>query len=150
MRFWTDEGPTKIHYLHLVKGDDVLECLRQMLREKGIRNGILLSGIGTLNACRMHGVITPELPAKDDFFGWEGIPIELAGLSGIIADYEPHLHMVVTLYGEERKTYCGHIEPGCRVLCLAELAILETTLPMRRTFDDDHINQLAPIEGPEA
>ena len=146
MKAWTDMGPTKIHYLHLSKGDDVLDCLRAMLREKDIRNGIVLTGIGTLNECQMHGVVTPEMPAKDDYFGWKGVPIEMAALSGIIADYEPHLHMVVTLYGKERVTYCGHIESGCKVLCLAEISILETTLPMRRTLDADRINQLAPIE----
>lgn len=48
--------------------------------------------------------------------------MELASIDGIIADGVPHLHTVVS---DHEKAYAGHLEPGCRVLYLAEIVIME-------------------------
>ena len=52
----------------------------------------------------------------------------------MIADRELHLHIVVSVMEEE--VYCGHLEPGCEVLYLAEVGILKCNgLAMKRVAD---------------
>ena len=111
----------EVFALRLDYGEDLCEGIETFLRENEVRNGIVLSGIATLSKARMHVVTTTGFPSKNMFLEFEG-PIEICGVHGIVADYEPHLHMTFSIYGEE-KTYVGHMEPGCTVLYLAELAI---------------------------
>lgn len=133
----------KLYYLHLKKDEDVLLEVRRFIEEKQIKNGVVVSGIGTLSSCSWHGVVTAQLPARDEFYVLDKEPMELAALTGVIADGEPHLHMCVLSYGTSKQMICGHIEPGCKVLCLAEIAIMETNeISMCRRTDEDGINQL--------
>ena len=46
---------------------------------------------------------------------------EISAIQGIIADGEPHLHVTLC---EGDKTIAGHLEDGCKVMTLAEIAIL--------------------------
>ena len=142
------EGGTgsKLYCLHLRKGEDLLLELIKFLKEKNIINGVVVSGIGTFDRCSWHGVVNTEFPTKNEYYTVEDKPMELAALTGIIADGEPHLHMCLQIYDNERKVIVGHIEPGCRVLCLAEIAIMETnSVEMIRRPDEDGINQLQKL-----
>ena len=42
-------------------------------------------------------------------------------MSGVIADYHVHCHLVLC---DRRAAFGGHLEPGCRVLSLAEIALM--------------------------
>lgn len=133
----------RIHILHLRNGEDVLEEFLKFLQREKIKNGVVISGIGTLCACSFHGVVKGSLPAVDHFYKMENVSAEVSGMSGIIAEGQPHLHMVVTIFDENFKTYAAHIEPGCKVLCLAEIAVLEMEeVEMSRVKDEDGIFQL--------
>ena len=46
--------------LHLGKGDDMLQCLNQAITEHKIKNGAVVSMIGTLDKARYHMIQTPE------------------------------------------------------------------------------------------
>ncbi len=135
----------KVHLVHLGPNEDVLEGLKTFLRENNVQNGVILSGIGSLSRCSFHGVVTSAFPAKDEYYVYENAPTEVCGCSGIIADYEPHVHMALSVAKKpgEFLTAVGHLEPGCTVFCLAEFSILELEqVEMRRVPDKDHINQL--------
>jgi predicted DNA-binding protein with PD1-like motif len=55
-------------------------------------------------------------------------------ISGLIADYEPHLHMAAGC--RDQHAYVGHVEDGCVVLYLAELMIMRTeSMGLRRETD---------------
>jgi predicted DNA-binding protein with PD1-like motif len=56
-------------------------------------------------------------------------------LNGVIADGEPHLHVVVSM--KEQPARAGHLEDGSQVLYLAEVAILVCeSLAMVREVDE--------------
>ena len=76
--------------LHLGKGDDMLQCLNQAITEHKIKNGAVVSMIGTLDKARYHMI------------------------------GEPHIHICMAT---PEASYLGHLEEGCRVLYLAEIAI---------------------------
>lgn len=80
--------------LHLGKGDDMLQCLNQAITEHKIKNGAVVSMIGTLDKARYHMIQTTEEDPTNGFYTVEG-PIEVAAGAG--ADYRrgaayPYLH----------------------------------------------------------
>lgn len=128
------KGPVEIVTLGIQPGEKLLERIREACREQDIRNGVVLSGIGTFKTCQMHYIKDTEFPPTDVFYTLDK-PLELAGVSGIIADYEPHLHIVVGC--GEQKAWAGHLEPDSEVIYLAEICIMKFNgLEMTRTLDE--------------
>ena len=134
----------EIFTLRLDQGEDVLGSIETAARDKDIHSGIVLSGIGTLDRARLHYVSDAGYHPAEQFVEYEG-PIELVSVESIIAEHVPHLHTYISI---EDKTYVGHLEPGCRVLYLAEIAIarLEGVRLCRRPHPDRDVNTLQLAE----
>ena len=126
--------------LRLDRGEDVLASIEKAARERGIHTGVVISGIGTLARAQLHYITHTSFPPKNEFVEYEG-PIELLSIDGIIADFTPHLHTCLSV---KDWTYMGHLEPGCRVLYLAEIAIarLEGVRLTRRKNPETNVSQL--------
>ena len=106
-------------------GELLLEGLRELLVAEKIRMGIVVSGIGTFSDCRIHHSVAgypPNLLTRHQHYIELKGSYEIAAIQGIIADGEPHLHVTLC---EGDKTIAGHLEDGCKVLTLVELAILK-------------------------
>jgi hypothetical protein len=142
-------GPIDVVVVGLAPGEMLLESLEAAIQEHDIQNGAVVSGIGTLKSCKMHHIEPADaerpdnFPPKDRIFTLEK-PLELVSVSGIIADGQPHLHIVVSYRDEE--VYAGHLEDHSEVLYLAEVVILKfNTLQMTRYFDNTRkISLLGP------
>lgn len=113
----------------------LLESVREVIRSHGVRDGAVVSGIGTLKRCHMHYVNTTGFPAENRFYVVDE-PLEIVAISGLIADYEPHLHMAAGC--RDQKSYVGHVEDGCVVLYLAELLITRLDMGLKREVDPKH------------
>ena len=113
-------GPIEVTTISIKPGEMLLETIKEALKERNIKNGVVVSGIGSLKSCTLHHVANPDFPHSNRFTIEK--PLELSSISGIIADGEPHLHVVVSYADEE--TYSGHLEDDSEVLYLAEVAIL--------------------------
>ena len=130
-------------------GERLLEGMRELARVEGIRTGLVVSGIGTLSDCRLHQAVAgypPNLMIRhQEYLELKG-SYEIASIQGIIADGEPHLHLTVC---EGRQTVAGHLEEGCVVLGVAEVAILRAEgAPVRRVVrGPEKINQLTASPG---
>jgi len=110
---------TEVLVLRLDQGEDVLRSIEAAAKDHDVHTGVVLSGIGTLDRARLHYITHTGYPSVNEFVEYEG-PIELVSVQGMIADYAPHLHTCISI---KEQTYMGHLEPGCRVLYLAEIAI---------------------------
>jgi predicted DNA-binding protein with PD1-like motif len=85
-------------------------------------------------------VMTTDFPVVEHYEKWDNKPLELSSIDGIIADGKPHLHAVVS---DHKQAYSGHLEEGCRILYLAEIAILELkTIDLYRKPNDKNTLQL--------
>lgn len=140
MEVFSGGRATEILTLRLDQGEDVLASLEQLAREQAIHTGVVLSAIGTLDRARLHHITHTGYPPMDRFVEYEG-PIELLSIDGIIADHSPHLHTCISI---KETTYMGHLEPGCRVLYLAEIAVarVENLRLWREANPETGINQL--------
>ncbi len=133
MNVMTYQGQVEIITIGLGPSEMLLESIEEAIKKHGIRNGVVVSGIGTLKTCRMHYIIHTDFPPEDAIFALEQ-PLELLSVSGIIADGEPHLHGVVSCADKEAQG--GHIEHGCEVAYLVEIVIYRfDALEMKRHFD---------------
>ncbi len=126
------------------RGDMFLEGIRDAVERHEIENGVVLSGMGTFDRCRMHYTTVTTLPPNDEFIEIEGA-LELASVDGMIVQGVPHLHMTV---GNMERTWAAHLEDGCRVLYLAEVVIGRLDgLPLERRSMDYGIKELHRIGG---
>jgi len=145
MRTMEYSGPTQIVTIGIAPGELLLESITEALKKHDIENGVVISGIGALKRCKMHSVEHTEFPPKDVFYTVEK-PLQLQSVSGIVAAYKPHLHVVVS-WGENG-VWGGHLEEDCEVSYVAEIAVLKCNgLRMTRTLDEKRKLRLLGPEG---
>ncbi len=134
MNVMSHAGPMGLVVLGIQPGEMLLESIQEGIDRQGVRNGVVVSGIGTLKNFHMHYITHTDFPPGDEFVDIER-PLELLSVSGIIADGKPHLHVVVSCGRDE--VYAGHLEPNSEVAYLAEIAILQcNALEMARHRDE--------------
>ena len=139
-------GQTQLLIIGFKPGELLLESIREVISTYGVKNGAVVSGIGTLSKCRMHYIEHTHFPAQDRIMTLEK-PLELNSVNGLIVDGEPHLHIMVSC-GED-EVYGGHLEEDSRVLYLAEIAVLVfNELKMIRQIDPERrIKLLKRFDG---
>ena len=106
----------KIWCCRLHRGDDLLEEIRRLAREKQIAAGTVLSAVGCVSAARVRdasGVTVRELHER----------CEIVSLNGTLSERRCHLH--IALSKEDLSTVGGHLMSGCIVNTTCELVIAE-------------------------
>jgi predicted DNA-binding protein with PD1-like motif len=116
------KGDFELITIGMGPGELLLEGIREAIAKHDIRNGVVLSGIGTFKKCRFHHITGTGMPPKDATVTLEK-PLELNSINGIIAGGEPHLHIAVSC-GED-EAFGGHLENGSEIAYLAEITILK-------------------------
>mgnify|MGYP002646554054 CR=1 FL=1 len=111
----------RIILLYLGKGEKILESIQEEIDRQKIRNGIMLSAIGSARKVVYHRITAIQDTNSDEFLTVSG-PIEIGAIQGLIIDGIPHLHIT---FSDLNKTITGHLEPGCEVQYLAEIAFAE-------------------------
>ena len=135
-----NEPGKRIVTVSLRRGEMLLEGICQAIQEAGIRDAVVLSCIGTLSSMTWHRVSTLEARPREEYPTVSG-PLELCALQGLVVEGVPHFHIVCS---DKDGTYAGHLEPGCEVLYLAEVVLMELDgRPLRRETDENGLRQLA-------
>jgi predicted DNA-binding protein with PD1-like motif len=119
-------------FVRLEPGEAVIAALRDVARKRGVRVGIITSGVGMLSAVEFGFFCT----VKDDYNirKLDGI-LDISSIEGNITwsgeEPVPHVHM--TMNDQEQRTYSGHIiEAWCHITM--EIFIRKvTTLELQRT-----------------
>jgi len=125
----------EIYRIRLDRGDLLLESIIAAIKDHDIQDGLMLTGVGSVQDCTYHSVKSLAAVAEDQFITVKG-PTEILNLDGIIATGEPHLH--ITLSTGKRGAFGDHLENGCRVLYRVELTIAKLTgTPLARKPNKD-------------
>ena len=115
-RIISGAGPMVCHCIRLKRGEDLMESVKQVCREKNIKAGVLLSGVGCILKGRIRdasGVIIREINDH----------CEIVSLNGTVSAQRCHIH--IALSKEDLSTVGGHLCPGCIVNTTCELVIGE-------------------------
>ncbi len=108
---------TQVYRIRVDKGAMLLETISSVIQKNGIRDGAVLTAAGALGVCTFHGVGGTKQTVTED--------MEINHLGGVIADGQPHLHVVLST--AKRGAFGGHLEEGCQVSNHVELTIAQFT-----------------------
>ena len=116
--------------------EKLLESIQEAAKKYDIKHGAVVSGIGTLRRTHLHYVNQNAFPPDVGYYVIEE-PAEVGSISGLIVDYEPHLHIDIGV--RDNETYTGHLETDSIVLYLAEICILKyNNIQMKRAVDPEN------------
>ena len=140
MRSFVSQECGRIIVMHLGKGDLLQESIVQELERQGIKNAVLLSCIGSLRKLTIHIIASTDALSTNEFITIEE-PIEIGAMQGLVLNGEPHFHLTCSAPGDRHFT--GHLEDGCEVQYLAELALVELKgLELTRRLDEYNISYI--------
>ena len=129
--------------IRMAPGVDLLEGLQEACEQYGIKNGAILSAIGSLNGVVFCNPV--EMPIKAGYGYGEDQrltgPIELTSATGVICHDDEgavNLHVHVTLTDRHGGAHGGHLRPGSRVLLNLDAVIAEIDgVEMARKLDEE-------------
>jgi uncharacterized protein len=116
---------------------DLLPCLERMVKEQGIRNGVILAGIGSVNSYHYHMVSNTTFPSKNIFIKNPEAPADIVSMNGYIVDGKVHIHIMFT---DADKAFGGHLEPGTSVFTFAvvTIGVFKDGIDLRRVDDKNY------------
>jgi len=115
--------PVRYVIARMANGEDILGSLNRAVEECGIRNALIVSGVGSVTSYHVHVVETTNLPPGNLYWKEES-PFDVVSITGLIMGGRVHAHIVLS---DRERTVAGHLEPGCRVLtfCIVTVAVLK-------------------------
>jgi predicted DNA-binding protein with PD1-like motif len=99
---------------------DLLAGMQKMVKQENIRNGVILSAVGSVRGYQVHQVSNRTLPSQDTFVKNPTEPADLVSMNGYVIEGKLHPH--VTLATPD-KVIAGHLEPGTEVFTFAIVTI---------------------------
>lgn len=112
----------RIVLVRLNPGDDVLLSLREAVKQEGVKNGLIVNGLGSTSSYHYHVVGDTNLPPKELFPRGENAPRDIVCFSGMIMNGRVHAHVLLS---DDKRAEGGHLEEGTRVLTFSVIAIAD-------------------------
>lgn len=119
----------RIVVVRLKNKTDLLEGLNEAVQKEGIKNGVILHGIGSVISYNIHSVAeTTEFPTVNAFVEEEG-PYDVLDVNGFIFNGRVHAHITLS---DLNTTIGGHIEPGtlAYTFLIISIGVLDDGLDM--------------------
>jgi predicted DNA-binding protein with PD1-like motif len=110
----------RIVVIRLKYGVNLLDGMNRVVKEQHIRNGVILSAIGSLRGYEVHQVTNRQLPTQDTIEKNPTQPCDLVSMNGYVIDGRIHAHM--TLATPDR-VIAGHVEEGNEVYTYAIVTV---------------------------
>ena len=124
----------EIVVVRLTYGELLLESIQEICRERKIRDGVILTGFGSLTDFAVSGAVGASFPPRNFYRRTRPRGVEILGMAGVIANYHVHCHLVLS---DRNRAFGGHLERGCRVLSLAEIALMRVAgVKLARLVDE--------------
>jgi uncharacterized protein len=119
-------GFERIEIIRMKPGTDMLEGLNKAIKEKKIKNGVILSGIGSVTDYHYHVVSDKNLPPAEEY-PKASVPMDLVSVQGYILNSRVHAHIALS---DENSMAGGHLESGTKALTffIITIGILSDTL----------------------
>jgi predicted DNA-binding protein with PD1-like motif len=97
----------------------MLKGLHKAVKEKNIKNGVILAGIGSVTDYHYHVISSRELPPSNEF-AQAAVPMDLVSVQGYILGERVHAHISLA---DENSVVGGHLEPGTKALTFLIITI---------------------------
>ncbi|HUR59771.1 MAG TPA: PPC domain-containing DNA-binding protein, partial [Opitutaceae bacterium] len=113
---------------------DLLAGLEQGVKEQKIRNGVILSAIGSVRSYHYHTVSNRTFPSKNIFVKNLEATADIISMNGYVLDGRLHPHIT---FSTPERSFGGHLEPGTEVFTFAvvTIGVLADALDLKRLDD---------------
>jgi predicted DNA-binding protein with PD1-like motif len=113
---------------------DLLAGMEDLIEKEGIRNAVILSGVGSVRNYQIHSVSNRDFPSKNIYIEDKTSPADIISMNGYVLDGRLHPHITLTT-GEQ--AFGGHLEPGTNVFTFAiiTLGVLSDDVDLSRLDD---------------
>ncbi len=141
---WSTGSLGKIVAIRLSPGEDLLEGLEAGCVAAGVRQGVIVSGLGSLDGANYFDPVV--LDGTKAGYGYGDpitltTPIELTSLNGIICVDDSGgmaIHAHCSLSDSTGHAFGGHVNPGNRALLTLDIVVAEIDgMHMGRRLDPD-------------
>jgi predicted DNA-binding protein with PD1-like motif len=112
-------GFERIEIIRMRPGTDMLEGLNKAIKEKNIKNAVILTGIGSVTDYHYHVVSDKNLPPAEEF-PKASVPMDLISVQGYILNGRVHAHIALS---DENSVVGGHLETGTKALTFFIIAV---------------------------
>jgi predicted DNA-binding protein with PD1-like motif len=102
----------QVEIIRMQSGTDLLEGLNSAVKQKNIKNAVILSGIGSVTDYHYHVVSSKDLP-PDQEYPKASVAMDLTSVQGYILNGKVHVHITLS---DENSMVGGHLEPGTKAL----------------------------------
>jgi predicted DNA-binding protein with PD1-like motif len=99
---------------------DLLDGLESMVKQQKIRNGVILSGVGSVRSYHFHTVSNGTFPTKNIFVKDPAAPADIVSMNGYVIDGRIHAHIT---FADADKAFGGHLESGTSVFTFAVVTV---------------------------
>ncbi len=113
---------------------DLLKGIEDLVAKEGIKNAVILSGIGSVRNYHIHSVSNREFPSKNVFLKDPAEPADIISINGYVIDGRLHPHITLT---DGEKAFGGHLEPDTHVFTFAivTLGVFDDGVDLSRVDD---------------
>jgi predicted DNA-binding protein with PD1-like motif len=108
-------------FMRFNPGDDLLAAITEGVEKNGVKNAVILSGLGSVVSHSYHVVSSSVNPPKNEFVKGER-PADIVNINGFVINGRVHAHIV---FSDTNIAYGGHLESGVEVLTFAILTMAE-------------------------
>lgn len=99
---------------------DLLAGLERMVQEQHIKNGVILSAVGSVRSYHLHSVSNRTFPSKDMFVENPTGSADIVSMNGYVMNGRLHPHITLA---DSQHAFGGHLEPGTTVFTFAIVTI---------------------------
>jgi uncharacterized protein len=110
----------KVVVLRFKYDSDLLAGMEKMVKEQGIRNGVILAGAGSVTGYQVHTVSNRSFPSKNTYVKNPTAAADIISMNGYIIDGRIHAHMTMAT---PEKAFGGHLEPGTKVFTFGIITV---------------------------
>ena len=108
-------------FVRLNPGDDLLEGIKKAVEKEGVKNAVIVQGVGSVISHSYHVVASSVNPPKNEFIKGDR-PADIVNINGYVVNGRVHAHII---FSDINIAYGGHLEPGVEVLTFAILTLAE-------------------------
>lgn len=127
----------RVLVLRLKYDTDLLGGIERQVRESGVKNAVILAGIGSVRGYRVHTVSNRTFPSTNVFVSDPTAPADIVSMNGYVIGGRVHAHITLA---DPNRAFGGHLEPETRVFTFAivTLGVLSDNVDLKRIDDKTH------------
>lgn len=111
---------SRVDVLRFKYDADLLDRLETKVKDEGIKNGVILSGVGSVRNYHVHVVSNRTFPSKNIYLKDPCCSADIVSTNGYVIDGRLHAHLTMI---NADKAFGGHLESGTTVFAFAIVTV---------------------------